>query len=215
MTISKMPADASGLTQTTTNVGTTGTVNQGKRMLGDDGADNAANSGAAADLNTASGVTTLTAAAPSFSAADVGRQILISGAADAGALGMREISEYVDTSNVKFASEAGDGADGNNGSVAWVVTASGGWFRQNGLWKTFMLYELDRKTALGASVDVKVDGCMELADVPENSAYVELASLSQGTPNFSLEEPWRYVRARAVEADGGTVQVGLHIQGQG
>jgi len=51
--------------------------------------------------------------------------------------------------------------------------------------------------------------------VPANSAYVELATLDQATPEFSLEEPWRYVRARVVNAGGGTVQVGLYAQGQG
>jgi hypothetical protein len=211
----KIPEDGSGQTNTVTNVGTTGTVSQGKRMLGDGGADNGANGGAGASLNTTSGVTTLTAAAPSFSVADVGRQALVSGAADAGANGMRTITEFVDVSNVKYVSEAADGADGNNGAISWSVVVTSGWFRQNGLWKTFLLYDLDRKTALGASVDVKIDGCMELAAVPENSAYVELAALDQTTPNFSLEDPWRYVRARVIDADGGTVQVGLQVQDQG
>lgn len=100
------------------------------------------------------------------------------------------------------------------GDAGATGAVSGDWFRQNALWKTFLLYSLDRKTALGALVDVKVDGCMELAAVPANSAYVELGSLSQAVPRLSLEEPWRYVRARVVNAGGGTIQVGLHAQGQ-
>jgi hypothetical protein len=211
--VSRIPED--DIRGVATVIGATGTVVHSKRLLGDDGADNVTNNGAGASLNTTGGVTTLTAAAPSFSADDVGRLVLVSGAADAGANGMREITEFVDTSNVKFASEAADGADGNNGAISWTVVATGGWFRQNGLWKTFMLYSLDRKTALGALVDVRIDGCMELADVPENSVYVELATLDQTTPNFSLEAPWRYVRARVFESSGGTVQVGLQEQGQG
>ena len=137
--IAGMPADKSGQTQTSTVVGTTGTVNQGKRLLGDDGA----------------------------------------------------------------------GAVGN-----------GAWFRNNGLWKTFMLYNLDRVGAIDVGVDVRVEACMELASAPDDpdtdTFIVELAALSSGALSFSTEYPWRYVRAR-VEAHAGVknVQVGLQIQGQG
>ena len=208
--VSKIPEYAVSV-----NLGPTGTIVHSKRLLGDAGADNVANSGAGASLDTTSLITTLTSAAPAFSTADVGRQIVVTGAADVGALGMRTITDYVDASNVKFASEAADGADGNNGAIGWTVVAAGAWFRQNSLWKTFLLYDVDRTSALGGAVDVKIDACMELADVPANSAYVELGSLSQGIPNLSLEDPWRYLRARVVNAGGGTVQVGLHAQGQG
>ena len=196
-------------------LGTTGTVVHSKRLLGDAGANNVANSGAAASLNTTGLLTTLTAAAPSFSVDDVGRQILVSGAADAGANGMRTITDYVSSTVIEFESEAADGADGNNGAIGWTAVSAGGWFRQNGLWKTFFLYDVDRVTALGAGADVRIDACMELADVEEDSAYKELATLDQATPEFSLEDPWRYVRARVIDAGGGAVQVGAHIQGQG
>jgi hypothetical protein len=134
-----IPADASGPTQTVTILGPTGTVSQGKRLLGD----------------------------------------------------------------------AGAGAPGN-----------GGWFRQNGLWKTFMLYNLDRVGALNAGVDVRIDGAMELASAPDDpdadTFFVELATLAVGSPSFSTEYPWRYVRARVGAFAGAkNVQVGLQIQGQG
>lgn len=196
-------------------VGTTGTVNHGKRMLGDAGEGLAPNTAATGDLSTTSGVTTLTGAATPFTSADLGRQVLITGAADAGANGMHTITEFVDTSNVRFLSAAADGTDANNGSITWSVVNAGAWFRQNGLWKTFTLYDLDRKTALGGSTDVRVDACMELAVEAVNSAYVELATLSQGTPNFSIEDPWRYVRVRVLDAGGRAIQVGLQVQGQG
>jgi hypothetical protein len=134
-----MPGDASGAQVTTTNVGTTGTVNQGKRLLGAAGAD---------------------------------------------------------------------------------TTGRGGWFRNNGLWKTFMLYNTDRVGAIDGGVDVRIEACMELASAPDDpdvdTFIVELAALSTGSESFSTEYPWRYVRAR-VHAFAGAknVQVGLQIQGQG
>jgi len=134
---SKMPDDT--IRQTVTNVGTTGTVNQGKRLLGEEGA---------------------------------------------GATGL------------------------------------GSWFRQNGLWKTFMLYNADRVGTPDGGVDVRIEGCMELAEDPNDpdadTFVVELATLTGASPSFSTEYPWRYVRAR-VEAFAGAknVQVGLQIQGQG
>lgn len=124
-------------------------------------------------------------------------------------------SAYVGTTGTVNASKRLLGDDGA------AAAGNGQWFRSNGLWKTFMLYPLDRNSAtgLGGAVDVRIEACMELASAPDDpdadTFVVELAALSQGTPNFSTENPWRYVRARVVNAGGGTVQVGMHEQGQG
>lgn len=99
-------------------------------------------------------------------------------------------------------------------------TGRGGWFRNNGLWKTFMLYNFDRVGAVDSGVDVRIEACMELASDPDDpdvdTFVIELAALSNASPSFSIEYPWRYVRAR-VHAFAGTknVQVGAHMQGQG
>ena len=106
------------------------------------------------------------------------------------------------------------GADGAG------TTGKGSWFRNNGLWKTFMVYNADRVGAVNGTVDVRIEACMELASDPDDpdddTAIVELATLTGASPSYSTENPWRYVRAR-VEAFGGAknVQVGLHAQGQG
>jgi len=192
------------------NLGTNGVVSHGKRLLGNSGADNSANNGAAASIVSLDGVTTLTSAAPSFTLDDVGRQITVSGATDEGANGTHMIIEYVDDSNVRYQSQA---ADGSEGSISWAIVTTGTWFRQDGLWKTFLAYSTDKSAAVGATLDVKIDGCMELAEETENTAYVELATLDQATPHFSVEEPWRYLRARVVDAGGITIQVGGYVQG--
>lgn len=137
--IAGIPADKSGQRQITTNVGPTGTVSQGKRILGVDGAG---------------------------------------------------------------------------------ITGRGGWFRQNGLWKTFMVYNADRVGAVNGTVDVRIEACMELASAPDDpdvdTVIVELATLTAAAPSFSTEYPWRYVRARLHAFAGAkNVQVGLQIQGQG
>jgi hypothetical protein len=106
---------------------------------------------------------------------------------------------------------------GDDGAAA---TGNGGWFRNNGLWKTFMLYNLDRVGAVDGGVSVIIDGAMELASDPDDpdtdTDVVELATLNSGSPSFSTENPWRWVRAR-VDAFAGAknVQVGAHMQGQG
>ena len=100
------------------------------------------------------------------------------------------------------------------------ATGLGAWFRNNGLWKTFMLYNADRVGAVNGTVDVRIEACMELASDPDDpdtdTLVVELATLTNASPSFSTENPWRYVRAR-VEAFAGAknVQVGAHMQGQG
>jgi hypothetical protein len=103
------------------------------------------------------------------------------------------------------------------GDVGANAVGNGGWYRTNGLWKTFMLYALDRKTALGAA-DVRIDACMELATAPDDpdvdTFAIEVATLNSAAPSFSFENPWRYVRARVINA-GPTVQVGFFEQGQG
>ena len=106
---------------------------------------------------------------------------------------------------------------GDDGAGA---VGNGGWFRNNGLWKTFFLYNIDRVGAVDGGVDVRIEGCMELAsapDDPDTDTFVsELATLTAAAPSFSTEYPWRWVRAR-VEAFAGAknVQVGSHFQGQG
>lgn len=95
----------------------------------------------------------------------------------------------------------------------------GGWYRTNGLWKTFFLYCTDKKTAPSVTVDVRIEACMELAEPPDDpdaDTYVtELVNLAVGAPVYSTEHPWRYVRARVVAHAGAAIQVGLFEQGQG
>jgi hypothetical protein len=82
--------------------------------------------GSTASLLTASFVTTVTTAAAGdqvFSESDVGRQLTISGAADAGANGTHIITAYIDPNNVTVTTTAVDGADGNDGSVVWTVVS--------------------------------------------------------------------------------------------
>lgn len=94
----------------------------------------------------------------------------------------------------------------------------GQWYRSNGLWKTFFLYNVDRTGAVNATVDVRIEACMELAEPPNDpdvdTAVVELANLAASNLSFSTENPWRWVRARVVAHAGEAVQVGLHEQGQ-
>lgn len=95
----------------------------------------------------------------------------------------------------------------------------GGWYRSNGLWKTFYLYCTDRKTAVSATVDVRIEACMELASDPDDpdvdTKAVELVNLAASALHFSTENPWRWIRARVVAHAGAPIQVGLFEQGQG
>jgi len=106
------------------------------------------------------------------------------------------------------------------GDAGAGTTGRGEWFRNNGLWKTFMLYNTDMVGAVDGGVDVRIEACMELASAPDDpdvdTFVVELATLTNAAPSFSTESPWRYVRAR-VEAFAGAknVQVGFQMQGQG
>lgn len=105
------------------------------------------------------------------------------------------------------------------GDAGAAAAGNGSWHRSNGLWKTFLAYPTDflASTGVGAALDIKIEACMELpagAARDTDPFVVVLATLNQSTPNFSTEEPWRYVRARVVNAGGGTVQVGLIEQGQ-
>lgn len=105
------------------------------------------------------------------------------------------------------------------GDAGAAAAGNGSWHRSNGLWKTFCAYPTDNlaATGLGGTLDIKIEAAMEL---PTGAArdtgpfVVELAGLTSAAPEFSTEAPWRYVRARVVNAGGGTVQVGLIEQGQ-
>lgn len=102
------------------------------------------------------------------------------------------------------------------GDTGAAVPGRGGWFRSNGLWKTFMAYNVDRKTVLGVALDIRIEAAMELADNADVDTFIVLlATLTSAAPAFSTEHPWRWLRARVVNAGGGTIQVGLHEQGQG
>lgn len=99
------------------------------------------------------------------------------------------------------------------------VTGRGSWFSNRDLWKTFFLYNFDRTGAVDAGVDVRIEVCMELAEDPNDpdvdTTIFELATLTAASPNFSTEEPWRYIRARVhAHAGAENVQVGLSGQGQ-
>lgn len=83
--------------------------------------------GATASLDTTGGVTTLTTLAAGgnlFTDSDVGRTIVINGAADANANGSQVIVSVVDGNNITFVASTppADAPDGNNGSIAWTVT---------------------------------------------------------------------------------------------
>jgi len=125
----------------------------------------------------------------------------------------RNVHTSVGTTGTNMASKRLLGDDGASG------VGRGQWYRTNGLWKTFMLYSLDRKTAINVTNDVRIEACMELASDPNDpdvdTFVIELANLAAGAPSFSTEYPWRWVRARVVAHDGVPIQVGLFEQGQG
>ena len=98
------------------------------------------------------------------------------------------------------------------------ATGRGQWLRNDCLWKTFMLYSSDRKTAVNAGVSVRIEVCMELASDPDDpdvdTAVFELGDLTAASPTLSTENPWRYIRARGHAHAGSDVQVGFFGQGQ-
>ena len=105
------------------------------------------------------------------------------------------------------------------GDTGAAGTGRGSWYRTNGLWKTFMLYNADRTGVINVGVSVRIEACMELASSPNDpdvdTFVVELAELGAGNLSHSVEYPWRYVRARVHSHAGEAIQVGLFEQGQG
>ena len=104
------------------------------------------------------------------------------------------------------------------GDAGANATGNGSWIRSSSYWKTFFLYVNDRKTAVAAGI-VLIDACMELASDPDDpdtdTVYETIATLNAGSPSFSTEVPWRYLRARVTTADVNFIQVGFNGQGNG
>lgn len=95
---------------------------------------------------------------------------------------------------------------GNSGAA---VLGVGAWVRvPDNDKKLVFLYNLSRTGTVGAAV-VEIHGAIELADVPDNTAYVLLATLNAGVPKAQISENWSYMRAKLTTTGAAAVQVGL------
>lgn len=89
------------------------------------------------------------------------------------------------------------------GKGDWVFTASSS--------KTFFLYNVSRTGAVGDAV-VQIHGAMELADVPEDTAFQLLATLNAATPYSDQIGSWSYMRAEVITPGAAAVQVGMDTE---
>jgi hypothetical protein len=95
------------------------------------------------------------------------------------------------------------------GNAGAGVNGFGSWIRvPDNDKKLVFLYNLSRTGGVGAAV-VEIHGAVELADAPDNTAYVLLATLNAGTPKAQVTENWSYMRAKLTTAGAAAVQVGL------
>jgi hypothetical protein len=95
------------------------------------------------------------------------------------------------------------GADGA------AVTGTGAWVRvPDNDKKLLFLYNNSRTGVVGAAV-VEIHAAIELADVPDNSAHVVVATLNAGAPKAQISECWSYMRAKVTTPGAAAVQVGL------
>ncbi len=95
------------------------------------------------------------------------------------------------------------GADGAS------VAGTGAWIRvPDNDKKLVFLYNASRTGAVGAAV-VEIHAAIELADVPDNSAHVVVATLNSAAPKAQISECWSYMRAKVTTAGAVAVQVGL------
>jgi hypothetical protein len=97
------------------------------------------------------------------------------------------------------------------GDAGATVAGKGEWVRMASSSKTFFLYNVSRTGAVGAAV-VQIHGAMELADVPENTAFQLLATLNAATPHFNVTAPWSYMRAEVTVPGAAAVQVGMDTE---
>ncbi len=91
------------------------------------------------------------------------------------------------------------------------VTGKSEWVRMTPSSKSFFLYNVSRTGAVGAAV-VQIHGAMELADVPENTAFQLLATLNAAAPHANVTSPWSYMRAEVTVAGASAVQVGMDTE---
>lgn len=100
------------------------------------------------------------------------------------------------------------------GEAGFNVLGKGRWLELNGVqWKSFLLraHTSPHNAAIGAgSVEIQVANELDPVDADENTKFVVLATLDSSNPEFSSEEPWRYVRARVAVVGTPMMQVDFY-----